>query len=251
MIAHCELMGDRVAILDPPPGPQRPAGQGVAGRRAPATTRSTPRCTGRGSRCSTRPPAQNIFVPPSGHMAGIWAPQRRHPRRAQGAGERGGPRRGRARDPDHQERARPAQPGRHQLHPAFPGRGIRVWGARTLSSRPGLALPQRAPALQLPRGVDPQRHPVGGVRAERRRAVGPDPPHDQRVPGQRVAQGRAVRAHARTRRSTSSATARPTRPRASTPARSSARSASRRSSRPSSSIFRLAQFSGGTSLVSE
>ena len=49
MIAHCELMGDRVAILDTPPSLKAPAGQGVA-RRRPATTRSTRRCTGRGSR---------------------------------------------------------------------------------------------------------------------------------------------------------------------------------------------------------
>ena len=33
MIAHCELMGDRIAILDPPPGLQRPADQGMAGRQ--------------------------------------------------------------------------------------------------------------------------------------------------------------------------------------------------------------------------
>ena len=37
---------------------------------------------------------------------------------------------------DHQGRAGPAQPDRHQLHPLVPGRGIRVWGARTLSSDP-------------------------------------------------------------------------------------------------------------------
>ena len=33
MIAHCELMGDRMAILDPPPGTERAADQGVAGRQ--------------------------------------------------------------------------------------------------------------------------------------------------------------------------------------------------------------------------
>ena len=31
----------------------------------------------------------------------------------------------------------------------FPDRGIRVWGARMLTSRPGVALRQRAPAVHL------------------------------------------------------------------------------------------------------
>ena len=50
MIAHCELMADRVAILDPPPGAERPADQGLARQRGRLRLASTPRCTGRGSR---------------------------------------------------------------------------------------------------------------------------------------------------------------------------------------------------------
>ena len=53
--------------------PERPAGQGVAGRQGRLRLASTRRSTGRGSRSSTRCPGQATFVPPSGHMAGIWA----------------------------------------------------------------------------------------------------------------------------------------------------------------------------------
>ena len=50
----------------------------------------------------------------------------------------------------------------------FPGRGIRVWGARTLSSEPLVEIRQRAAAVHLPRAVDLQQHAMGRVRAQRR-----------------------------------------------------------------------------------
>ncbi len=135
MIAHCELMGDRVAILDPPPA-QRPADQGTGASTRPATTRSSRRSTGRGSRSSTRPSGTNRFVPPCGHMAGIWA--------------RNDDTRGVHKAPAN-EVVRGAISLQTQITKAehdllnpvgincirsFPGRGIRVWGARTLSSDP-------------------------------------------------------------------------------------------------------------------
>ena len=46
-----------------------------------------------------------------------------------------------------QGRAGPAQPEGHQLHPLHERRGIRIWGARTLSTRPVLALHQRPPPV--------------------------------------------------------------------------------------------------------
>jgi phage tail sheath protein FI len=135
MIAHCELMGDRVAILDSPPGLNAQAirdwridGSGYDSKYAalywpwvkvfdPAT-------------------GTNIHVPPSGHMAGIWS--------------RNDDARGVHKAPAN-EVVRGAislelniTKGEHDLlNPhgincirAFPGRGIRVWGARTLSSDP-------------------------------------------------------------------------------------------------------------------
>ena len=162
MIAHCELMGDRVADPGHPAGPQRPAGQGLAGQRG-------------GLRLEVRDalywPWIKVFDPatgtnklraaerPHGRHLG---PQRRHPRRAQGPGQRGGPRRD-------QRCRRSITKAEHDLlnpvginciralpRPRHPG-----LGCPHPVQRPGLALPQRPPALQLPRGVHPDRAPSG------------------------------------------------------------------------------------------
>ena len=77
-----------------------------------------------------------LMVPPSGHVAGVWArtddtrgvhkaPANEVVLGVNGLGL-----------PDHARGAGRAQPVGHQLHPRFPGRGIRIWGARTLSSDP-------------------------------------------------------------------------------------------------------------------
>ena len=78
-----------------------------------------------------------LMVPPSGHMAGVWARTRQHPRRPQGARERGRARRQRrsAFQVTHEEQGGLNKGGINCIR-AFPGRGIRVWGARTLSSDP-------------------------------------------------------------------------------------------------------------------
>ncbi|MFI6821623.1 phage tail sheath family protein [Micromonospora sp. NPDC050187] len=133
MIAHCELMGDRVAILDPPPGlhPQRLKEwrQDVAGYDSKYATLYWPWI-------KIMDPAQGraVFMPPSGHVAGVWA--------------RNDDTRGVHKAPAN-EIIRGAlalesglTKGEHdQLNPtgvncirAFPGQGIRIWGARTLSS---------------------------------------------------------------------------------------------------------------------
>ncbi|MER5734878.1 phage tail sheath subtilisin-like domain-containing protein [Streptomyces sp. NPDC002262] len=135
LITHCELMGDRVAVLDPPPGlsPQEVAGwrserAGYDSRYAtlyypwidvadPSTGRVSP-------------------VPPSGHVAGIWA--------------RNDEQRGVHKAPANEVvrgavalRTQLTKGEHDRLNPigvncirAFPGRGIRIWGARTLSSDP-------------------------------------------------------------------------------------------------------------------
>ena len=182
MIAHCELMGDRVAILDAPPGLNA---QQVKEWRVDKA--------GYDSKYATlywpwvkvvRParPARRRFVPPSGHMAGIWA--------------RNDDTRGVHKAPAN-EVVRGAialelkitkgehdllNPNGHQLHPGLPGPRHPHLGRPHALQRPGVALPQRPPALQLRRGVDPRGHPVGGLRAERHPAVGPGQADDQRVP---------------------------------------------------------------------
>ncbi|MFI6374529.1 phage tail sheath subtilisin-like domain-containing protein [Streptomyces sp. NPDC050546] len=135
LIAHCELMGDRVAVIDPPPGMNarqiRVWRQETAGYDSKYAALYYPWI-------KTFDPAtgHSRLVPPSGHVAGIWA---------RNDSERG----------VHKAPANEVVRGavdlelqitrgeQDLLNPigvncirAFPGRGIRVWGARTLSSDP-------------------------------------------------------------------------------------------------------------------
>ncbi|WP_335935013.1 phage tail sheath family protein [Streptomyces sp. PTD5-9] len=135
LISHCEQMGDRVAVLDTP--------SGMGAQRVRAWRNDD---AGFDSRYATvyypwisvfDPAAgRNTLMPPSGHVAGVWA---------RSDGERG----------VHKAPANEVIRGaldleirlskgeQDLLNPigvncvrAFPGRGIRIWGARTLSSDP-------------------------------------------------------------------------------------------------------------------
>ncbi len=135
MIAHCELMGDRVAILDAPPGLNA---QQVREWRVDKAGYDSKYATLYWPWIKVFDPvsSQGILVPPSGHMAGIWA------RNDDTRGVHKAP----ANEVIRGALALELQitKGEHdQLNPAginciraFPGRGIRVWGARTLSSDP-------------------------------------------------------------------------------------------------------------------
>jgi phage tail sheath protein FI len=135
MIAHCELMGDRVAILDAPPGlnPQRMKEWRVdfAGYDSKYATLYYPWIKVMDP-LSGRPE----FLPPSGHMAGVWA------RTDATRGVHKAPANEVVRGVISLESGMTR--GEHdQLNPvgvncirSFPGQGIRVWGARTLSSDP-------------------------------------------------------------------------------------------------------------------
>jgi uncharacterized protein len=137
MIAHCERMGDRVAVIDPLPDMnaqqvydwrQNEAGYDskYAAMYYPWIQVANPLPGG----------PSTTLVPPSGHIAGIWA---------RNDGERG------VHKAPANEIVRgvlglpitltPSEQG--VLNPVgvncirtFPGRGVRVWGARTLSSDP-------------------------------------------------------------------------------------------------------------------
>jgi len=135
MMNHCELMGDRVAILDSPPAMNaqqiREWRQGKAGYDSKYSALYWPWI-----RVFDPISGKNMPVPASGHMAGVWS--------------RNDSERGVHKAPAN-EVVRGAvglalniTKGEHDLlNPigincirAFPGRGIRVWGARTLSSEP-------------------------------------------------------------------------------------------------------------------
>lgn len=135
MIAHCELMGDRMAILDPPPGLNA---QQVKEWRVEAAGYDSHYATLYWPWIKIPDPVTGLmtFIPPSGHVAGIWG--------------RNDDTRGVHKAPAN-EVVRGAvslelqiTKNEHDLlNPvginclrSFPGRGIRVWGARTLSSDP-------------------------------------------------------------------------------------------------------------------
>ena len=135
MIAHCELMGDRMAILDTPPdlNPQQVHEWRVneAGYDSRFAALYWPWVR-------VFDPADGVVkpIPPSGHAAGVWArsdstrgvhkaPANEVVRGAVGLG------------------AALTRAEHDLLNPAgincirsFPGRGVRIWGARTLSSDP-------------------------------------------------------------------------------------------------------------------
>ena len=207
------------------------ADQGVALRDGDVRLAPSPRCTTRGSRSRTRSAINGdaeMFIPPSGHIAGVWA--RTDETRGVWKAPANDTIRGvldieRAITKDEQSLLNPI--GINCIRP-FGTRGIRDLGRAHARLGHRLALHQRAPAVQHGRDDDPGRHAVGGVRAERRDAVGRREAHAHRLPARPVARGCTVRRHAPTRRSTSSATPRPTRRSRSTRASSSSRSASRR-----------------------
>jgi hypothetical protein len=135
MIAHCERLGDRVAILDAPPNltPQEIKkwrmdvarfDSSYAALYYPWVTVMDP--------VTNRP----INIPPSGHIAGIWgrndatrgvhkAPANEVVRGAIGLSYQ-----------TTKGEQDTLNPNGVNVIRAFPGRGIRVWGARTLTSDP-------------------------------------------------------------------------------------------------------------------
>ncbi|HWE57100.1 MAG TPA: phage tail sheath subtilisin-like domain-containing protein [Acidimicrobiales bacterium] len=135
MIAHCELMTDRVAILDPPPGLNA---QQIKEWRVEKVGYDSKFAALYWPWIKVMDPVQGSpgLIPPSGHMAGVWA--------------RSDDTRGVHKAPANEVVRGALGPalkitrGEHdQLNPngincirAFPGRGVRVWGARTLSSDP-------------------------------------------------------------------------------------------------------------------
>ena len=138
MIAHCERMGDRVAILDPLPNMSaqqvldwRQTGAGYDSKYAALYYPWIQVANQNPNASST-----TMLMPPSGHLAGVWA---------RSDGERGVHKApanevlrgviGLALNLTHSEQGVLNPVGINCIR-LFPGRGIRVWGARTLSSDP-------------------------------------------------------------------------------------------------------------------
>jgi phage tail sheath protein FI len=135
MIAHCELMGDRVAIIDPPPGLNaqqiKEWRMDKAGYDSKYAALYWPWI-----RVFDPPTGRNVFIPPSGHVAGVWG------RNDDARGVHKAP----ANEVIRGAVALQTQITKNEhglLNPvgincirAFRGAGIRIYGARTLSSDP-------------------------------------------------------------------------------------------------------------------
>jgi phage tail sheath protein FI len=135
MIAHCEQMGDRMAILDAPPdmNPME-----IKRWRMETAAFDSSYAVLYYPWIEIMDPSTNrpLFVPPSGHMAGVWA--------------RSDNTRGVHKAPANEVVRGVTNLSYHVtkgeqdgLNPigincvrAFPGMGYRIWGARTLSSDP-------------------------------------------------------------------------------------------------------------------
>jgi len=135
MIAHCELMGDRVAILDPPPGLNA---QQIKEWRVDKAGYDSKYAALYWPWVKAADPStgKNIHMPPSGFVAGIWG------RNDDTRGVHKAPANEVVRGAISLE-VQITKNEHDLLNPVginclrtFPGRGIRVWGARTLSSDP-------------------------------------------------------------------------------------------------------------------
>jgi phage tail sheath protein FI len=135
MIAHAELMGDRMAILDTPDGM---IAQDVLEWRMNTAGYDSKMAALYWPWIEVMDPLSGrpTRIPPSGHIAGVWArtdeergvhkaPANEVIRGANGLGFQ----------ITHAEQGELNRNGINCIR-AFPGRGIRIWGARTLSSDP-------------------------------------------------------------------------------------------------------------------
>jgi Bacteriophage tail sheath protein len=135
MIAHCEMAGDRMAILDAPP---EMLPQDILEWRMNTAGYDSKFATLYYPWLEVMNPLTNqpMLVPPSGHVAGVWcrtdttrgvhkAPANEVTLGVNGLGFQ----------VTHAEQGGLNKVGINCIR-SFPGRGIRIWGARTLSSDP-------------------------------------------------------------------------------------------------------------------
>ncbi len=136
--------------------------------------------------------SNDLNLPPSGFVAGIYAAQRHQPIGEQGTGERGRDAGRRVRDAGQQGPAGGAQPRGGQLLPVLRGAGLPALGGPTDQLRSRVEVRQPEALLRLPRAVDRRRHAVRRLRAQRAALVDQHPADDlrllvQRVPGRQPA----------------------------------------------------------------
>jgi len=163
MISHCERMKNRLAILDPLPGlsPQ----QVKKWREKDTNYDSAFAATYYPWIKVDGPDGKPIEVPPSGHIAGIFA-RSDNERGVHKAPANEVIRGALGRDAGDEGRAGHAQSDWRQLHPLVHRPRCPRVGRSHAEQRSRVAVHQRSAPVQLRREVDRNRHPVGGVRAE-------------------------------------------------------------------------------------
>lgn len=152
LIIHCTTMGDRFAILDPPPGLSV---QQVAAFRSPIDTRFAALYYPWVSARDPRPGGDEVLLPPSGFLAGVYArvdvargvfkaPANEVLRSIRGF------------EVSITKREQDIlNPQNVNVLRAFPGRGNRVWGARVLTSDPAWRyVPVRRLFLMIEESID-------------------------------------------------------------------------------------------------
>jgi phage tail sheath protein FI len=153
LIAHCENAGNRIAILDCPP---RLSPREVLDWRTSVLGYDSNDAALYYPWLEVADPVTDrpLLVPPSGHVAGVWC------RTDAGYGVHRSPTEGvlgaagLGFDVAETEQAELAEAGVNSIR-AFPRQGIRVWGARTLSSDPEWrSLPVRRVFLHLAASID-------------------------------------------------------------------------------------------------
>ena len=204
LVTHVERMRYRIAVLDSADAIDSGRGQAAGRDRLEARGALLPVGDGRGPVTQRR----DRRCRRAGFVAGIYA------RNDIDRGVYKAPanevvrRRARLREADQQRASRRCSTRGHQLPALLRGSRPPALGRPHDQLRPRVEVPQRPALLHLPGALDRHRHPVGGVRAQRRAAVGQRAAHDRGLPAQRVPDGRAARRQARGAPSSSSATAR-------------------------------------------
>jgi hypothetical protein len=214
LINHCEGQANRMAVLDAPPGmsPQQIKewrsdtamyDSAFAALYYPWIEVANPAATNGDT---------EIMVPPSGHLAGIWA--RTDDTRGVWKAPANEVVRGalNVETQHHQGRAGPAQPDRHQLHPPVRHPGHPGVGRSHTVVEHRLDLHQRAATVQHDRDDDHERHVSSPCSSRTTRSCG----RASSAPSVRSSVGCGATARCSapppSRRSTSSATTRRTRP---------------------------------------
>ncbi len=212
LIQHCESLQYRFAIVDGPQGSsindiREFRGNFDSDLRGPVPPvdrdhRPGPADRAGGAAAEAAPPAVRL------HGRHLRA-RRRRPRRLQGAGQRGGPRPRPVRVEHRQGPGRGAEPRGDQRAAFLPrSREPRV-GRPDAELGPALEVHQRAAPVHLPRALDRQGHPVGGLRAEQRDAVAAGRPGGEGLPPRSSGCPAPCSGRPRTRRTSSAATDRP------------------------------------------